>query len=94
LNTLKFSGNPLFYDSFWLKLSFAISEDFCVSTNCQFDLGCRHRFGGRSLPHAIGDAVATPAFSEPHWALCLCCDRLDGDAAQAVFASHWALGLG
>jgi hypothetical protein len=94
LNTLEFSGNPLFYDCFWLKLSFVLSEDFCVSTNCQFDLGCRHRFGGWRLPHAIGDAMAAPAFSESDWAICLCCHRLDGDAAQTFFASHWALGYG
>ena len=93
-NTLKFSGNPLFYDCFRLKLSFEDSEDFCVSTNCQFDLGCCHRFGGRRLPHAIGNAMAASSFSEPDWALCLCCHRLDGDAAQALFASHWALGYG
>jgi len=38
--------------------------------------------------------MAAPAFSEPHWALCLCGHRLDGNAAQAFFASHGSLGYG
>jgi hypothetical protein len=80
VKTLNDSANPLFYDSFGLPLSCTLLEDFCVSTNCQFDLGCGHGFGGRGLFDALGDAMAAFAISEPHWSLCVCCDRLVGHA--------------
>jgi uncharacterized protein YggT (Ycf19 family) len=63
-------------------------EDFCVSTNYQFDLGCADGFGGRCLFAAFGDAVATFALSKPHRSFCFCRDRLAGHALKALFASY------
>ena len=92
VKTLNDSANPLFYDSYGVPLSSTHWEDFCVSTNCQFDLGCGHRFVGRGLLDAFGDAVAEAAFSKPDWPLCFRRDGLAGDASTAHSAGDWTIG--